>query len=643
MRWRVTIDHPDQWSPHSLGGQPIYELDVTVSSGRADAASPDTELRAGPETGAGPETRADPSPSAAAAVSDRRVLTTGLRQIRIRNFVATVNGERLFLKGANLGPTRRALAETTADELARDVTLAREAGLDLLRVHAHITRPELYDAADRQGVLIWQDLPLQWGYGQVRRQAVRQARRAVTLLGHHPSVALWCGHNEPLALALTPGGAHTPKTTVRLVAGQLLPSWNKTALDRSIRRTLERSDGSREVVAHSGILPHPAWGTDSHLYFGWYHGDEADFAVTLARFPVLARFVSEFGAQAVPEEAGFMQPERWPDLDWDGLEAHHALQRAIFEERVPPGESVTFDDWRAATQALPGQPVAPSHRDPASPQVPPDGRLLPVPAGRRPGGGELVDPRLPTATEGWLPRGGECVRSCHRHREPAARRLSARRTGGGRCARGQRPPPALGRRGRPRLPALAGRREGLALHRGRAGGQLRAHRPRRPRPARVGAPGCVDAGAHAALGRWQRGQRLPEPGFVSVRVARLRPSAQPARRRTGSAYGDMRQPGCSSLRSNLGLMARFLSSEWFDEVARCRPRRPGDDREGAPEDLVLEQVVRETPDGAVRYLVVVSAGSTCGGATAPTGMVSRSATGPPPSLLPKARSPPKPR
>jgi len=336
VRWRLTVERPDLWWPHALGAQPLYEVDVTVHLPPAAPAG-------APPAGA-------PPTAGAGEVSDRRVVTTGLRQIRIHDFVATVNGERLFLKGANCGPTRRALAEATPAELAGDVTLAREAGLDLVRVHAHITRREFYEAADRQGMLVWQDLPLQWGYGQVRRQAVRQARRAVSLLGHHPSVALWCGHNEPLALELTPGTALAPKTVVRLVAGQLLPSWNKTALDRSIRRALERADGSREVVAHSGILPHPAWGTDTHLYFGWYHGQESDFAATLARFPVLARFVSEFGAQAVPQEAAFMEPQRWPDLDWARLEAHHALQRAIFDQRVPPAQFATFDAWRAATQ-----------------------------------------------------------------------------------------------------------------------------------------------------------------------------------------------------------------------------------------------------------------------------------------------------
>jgi beta-mannosidase len=179
---------------------------------------------------------------------------------------------------------------------------------------------------------------------------VNQAREAVNLLGHHPSIALWCAHNEPMALELTPGTALAPRTVARMVAGQVLPTWNKTGLDRSIKRALERSDGSREVVAHSGVLPHPAWGTDSHFYFGWYHGEERDFPGMLARLPVLARFVSEFGAQAVPESASFMEPSRWPDLDWEELEAHHSLQRSIFDRRVPPGDYLTFDDWRTATQ-----------------------------------------------------------------------------------------------------------------------------------------------------------------------------------------------------------------------------------------------------------------------------------------------------
>jgi beta-mannosidase len=45
-----------------------------------------------------------------------------------------------------------------------------------------------------------------------------------------------------------------------------------------------------------------------------------------------------------------MDPDRWPDLDWEKLEAHHALQLDIFQQRVPPNHHRTFDGWRSATQ-----------------------------------------------------------------------------------------------------------------------------------------------------------------------------------------------------------------------------------------------------------------------------------------------------
>jgi beta-mannosidase len=324
VAWRLSVDRPDLWWPAVLGQQALYDLGVQVLVGTD--------------------------------VSDRRQVRTGLRQVRMNNFITTINGERLYLKGANQGPTRRELGEATAAELEHDVVLAREAGLDLLRIHGHVSRPELYEAADRHGLLLWQDLPLQWGYAGVRRQAVRQATEAVDLLGHHPSLAIWCGHNEPVAIDLDPAMWAAPsrrpgRTLARFAAGQVLPTWNKTALDRSIRRSLEKADSTRPVISHSGILPHPAWGTDSHLYRGWYQGEERDFPSILARFPVLARFVSEFGAQAVPVSAAFCQPERWPDLDWEHLARAHALQKTIFDRYVPPAAFDTFDAWRDATQA----------------------------------------------------------------------------------------------------------------------------------------------------------------------------------------------------------------------------------------------------------------------------------------------------
>ena len=325
LDWTLVVAHPELWWPHALGGQPMQTLRVEVDvDGRASHAV------------------------------ERRI---GLRALRWDDWTLWVNGERLFLKGANQGPTRMALGEATPDELRRDVTLAREAGLDLLRLQAHISRPELYDAADEEGVLVWQDLPLQWGYAHtVRGKAVIQARAAVDLLGHHPSIALWCAHNESVALDVDLGGvtarAGTVRQLLRLAAKHELPNWNRSVLDRALTQALEDSDRTRRVIPHSGALPRPgSGGTDTHLYFGWYYGDERSLPAALRAMPRLARFVSEFGAQAVPDDAGFCEPERWPDLDWARLGRSHNLQKARFERYVPPGDHATFDAWRQATQA----------------------------------------------------------------------------------------------------------------------------------------------------------------------------------------------------------------------------------------------------------------------------------------------------
>ncbi|HUF83940.1 MAG TPA: hypothetical protein VMQ81_05035, partial [Acidimicrobiia bacterium] len=321
LTWTLDVDRPPRWWPWRFGeGARLVDLEVTV------------------------EVDGEPS--------DTRRVRTAFRDVRMRRWQLSVNGEHMFPMGSNQGPTRMALADATADELRRDVQLAVDANLDFLRAHAHVTRPEFYEAADEAGLLVWQDFPLQWGYARgVRKQALPQARAMVDLLGHHPSIFVWCSHNEPLAIDIQPGEDMDAGTLARAASSMFLPSWNKDILDRSLARTLHRADPSRSVDLHSGILPRiGGGGTDTHFYFGWYHGRMDGLAPALRMVPRLARFVTEFGAQAVPETADFMEPERWPDLDWDGLFEHHACQRLFFDRWVPPADYTTFDEWRDATQ-----------------------------------------------------------------------------------------------------------------------------------------------------------------------------------------------------------------------------------------------------------------------------------------------------
>jgi beta-mannosidase len=320
VNWNLDIGDPQLWWPRTLGEQPLTTIGVEVVV--------DGEL------------------------SDRRHRRTGLRVVAWNDWTCSVNGERLFIKGANLLPTRVALGDVTRESARRDIELAVDAGLDALRVHGHIAHRATYDAADELGLLLLQDFPLQWGYARsIRGQAVAQARAAVDVLGHHPSIVQWNAHNDPAAVAVGLEG-DTTQSRLRYMAGQQLPSWNKTVLDRWVKRAIERADPTRLVVPHSGVLPHfPTLdGTDSHFYFGWYHGDVRDIERLAAAVPRVVRFVSEFGAQSIPDSADFIDTSTWPELDWEHLTRHHGLQKWTFDERVPPDEFATFDEWRHATQ-----------------------------------------------------------------------------------------------------------------------------------------------------------------------------------------------------------------------------------------------------------------------------------------------------
>ena len=335
VAWRIDIPAPELWWPRDLGDQNLVNIEVVVS---VDGTVSDTARR-----------------------------RTGLREVAWDDWTCSINGERIFLKGANLMPVDVLLGRADDEHTRRLMNDAVELGLDMLRVHGHIAPTAVYEAADELGLLLMQDFPLQGVQRrQVRQAAITQASQMVDLLGHHPSVISWWAHDEPFSkpadgsvdqvqtLGLA-GRARELATRVQRAVRDQAPTWNRSVLDPIIKRAIEDADPTRRCVAHSGVLPHLPLldGTDAHLYLGWTDGPISLLPRESARFPRLFRFVSEFGAPAVsrsPAVTGSLTSGRWPDADWEMFAEYTGTERWQYEQSTHPHLFLDADTWVEQTE-----------------------------------------------------------------------------------------------------------------------------------------------------------------------------------------------------------------------------------------------------------------------------------------------------
>lgn len=280
----------------------------------------------------------------AEAVSDTYSFSFGVRRFELRNWIPYLNGVRFMIKGSNYAPGDMRIATMNAERSAQDLQLARECHMNLLRVHAHVDHPALYEMANRQGVLLWQDFPLQWLYRPtILPEAQRQVRAMVHVLYNHPSVAVWCMHNEPVFVGDTKD--ESMRTRLRTYQTTFGFSWNRDVMDTQLKQVVSRADPHRPAVRASGEfhVPRLRAGTDAHIYFGWYsaYGTLHDGEVLRQRFVDNLHFVTEFGAQSFPnvESCVKFMPFHIEEIDIDHLVKRHGFQSDIMKKWI---------DWPAA-------------------------------------------------------------------------------------------------------------------------------------------------------------------------------------------------------------------------------------------------------------------------------------------------------
>ncbi|MEX0569130.1 MAG: glycoside hydrolase family 2 protein, partial [Candidatus Njordarchaeota archaeon] len=127
-------------------------------------------------------------------LSDQKTVRFGIKNIELekrRNgWVFYLNGKRLFIRGTNYGPTKQRLSYVSREDIEKDVRMMREANINMVRIHAHVF-PDALEVFDEYGILVWQDMPLQWMYSKKTEKTILEnAKHLVKLTENNPSLAV---------------------------------------------------------------------------------------------------------------------------------------------------------------------------------------------------------------------------------------------------------------------------------------------------------------------------------------------------------------------------------------------------------------------------------------------------------------------
>ena len=256
------------WQPWERGFPHLYWLEVTLRDAVSGAPLDQRRLRFG-------QRQAAWTPVAGPGTPAWRL---------------QINGEPLFVRGANWTPADALPGRLRPADYHRLLTAARAAGVNLLRVWGGGLREKaaFYDLCDELGLLVWQEFPFaclflaEYAHDPAWLDRVEvEAQAVVQTLRHHPSLVTWCGGNEFSA-------RRNQHLTARLA------------------RAVALEDGVRPFLPVS-----PAQG-DVHEWVVW-HGR----APLRAYRALQAPFCSEFGLSALPaaETLAKIIPagQPWPD------------------------------------------------------------------------------------------------------------------------------------------------------------------------------------------------------------------------------------------------------------------------------------------------------------------------------------------
>lgn len=249
-----------------------------------------------------------------AELVDRVSLPFGIREVRFdpENGLF-LNGKHVAVHGVGYHQDREGKGwASEPGDVAADVATMREMGVTGIRLTHYQHGQPIHDLADRDGLVLWDEIPLvsQWTLGEslqpteaLRENARQQLRELIAQDFNHPSVITWSigneidfGNSMPAFVGNKRGAVPDPLP--------LLKELNQLAheLDPGRPTTLATCcEGIR--YAPNTAVPITAAVTDlsgANRYFGWYYDKPSDLGPHLDALhhtrPAQPMAVTEYGA-----------------------------------------------------------------------------------------------------------------------------------------------------------------------------------------------------------------------------------------------------------------------------------------------------------------------------------------------------------
>jgi hypothetical protein len=131
---------------------------------------------------------------------DHQATTFGMRDFTVHDGQFFLNGEPIFIRGILLQPNFpvNLIKHPDAEMMVREITLAKEAGFNLIRTHIQPAPPGYLDLTDEMGMLVYAESCLAWIRDSPRMldHGRREIKAMIDRDRNHPSVVFWGIYNE---------------------------------------------------------------------------------------------------------------------------------------------------------------------------------------------------------------------------------------------------------------------------------------------------------------------------------------------------------------------------------------------------------------------------------------------------------------